>query len=123
MAMFISKFHKLIESKVFWYGIIGVMIVTMTLSLVPNVHDYGSFIKGFMVHNAGKLNGREISVKEYTQATQLARRSACLTRTTPIPSGDGWRCRTRRRNWGSPREDLGEGRCRRGHPADRRPVG
>ncbi|MFO1531941.1 MAG: hypothetical protein U1F77_19980 [Kiritimatiellia bacterium] len=52
MAMFISKFHKLIESKVFWYGIIGVMIVTMTLSLVPNVHDYGSFIQGFMVHNA-----------------------------------------------------------------------
>ena len=80
MAMFISKFHKLIESKIFWYGIIGIMIVTMTLSLVPNVQDWNGFVRGFAVGKAGYVNGREISETEYRQANLLSRRSTLFDR-------------------------------------------
>ncbi len=83
MAMFISKFHKLIESKIFWYGIIGIMIVTMTLSLVPNVHDWSGFVRGFVVGKAGHVNGREISESEYREANLLARRSTLFDRENP----------------------------------------
>lgn len=80
MAMFISKFHKLIESKIFWYGIIGIMIVTMTLSLVPNVHDWNGFVRGFVAGKAGYVNGREVSESEYRQANLLSRRSTLFDR-------------------------------------------
>ncbi len=65
MAMMISKFHKLIQSKVVWYIILGVIIIAFVGFFTPSMRS-GS--KQPSRKAVGELFGEEVMSQEYHQA-------------------------------------------------------
>lgn len=72
MAMVITKFHRLIGSRVFWIIFSFLVVVSFAITMVPNLntHDLRA------TNNVGKVNGKSISSPEYNQASRLARNSS-----------------------------------------------
>jgi len=69
MAMMISKFHKLIQSKVVWYIILGVIIIAFVGFFTPSMRS-GS--KRPDQKAIGELFGKKVMPKEYRSAYQNA---------------------------------------------------
>jgi len=67
MAMMISKFHKLIQSKVVWYIILGVIIIAFVGFFTPTMGNKSSKNKAQPV---GELFGEKVMAQEYRQAYQ-----------------------------------------------------
>lgn len=65
MAMMITRFHKLIQSKVVWYIILGVVIIAFVGFFTPTMRSGGRTQK---VTPAGKLNGKKVSREEFSRA-------------------------------------------------------
>jgi len=65
MAMLITRFHKLIQSKVLWYFILGVIIVSFVGFFMPTNRA------GARTHSipaVGELFGKKVSQEEYRRA-------------------------------------------------------
>jgi len=67
MAMLISKFHKLIQSKVVWYIILGVIVIAFVGFFTPSM---GSRSKQPDQKAMGELYGEPVMSQEYRQAYQ-----------------------------------------------------
>ncbi len=67
MAMLISKFHKLIQSKVVWYIILGVIIIAFVGFFTPTMGNKASKTKTKAV---GELFGEKVMPQEYRAAYQ-----------------------------------------------------
>ena len=67
MAMLISKFHKLIQSKVVWYIILGIIIIAFVGFFTPSMRS-GS--KRPSQKAVGELFGEKVMSQEYRQAYQ-----------------------------------------------------
>ncbi|MBI9020534.1 MAG: SurA N-terminal domain-containing protein [Verrucomicrobia bacterium] len=67
MAMLISKFHKLIQSKVVWYIILGVIIIAFVGFFTPTMGSKSSKTK---VQPVGELFGKKVMPQEYRLAYQ-----------------------------------------------------
>ena len=67
MAMMISKFHKLIQSKVVWYFVLGVIVISFVGFFTPTMGNKAAKTKD---NNMGELFGEKISQQEYRQALQ-----------------------------------------------------
>ncbi len=65
MAMLITRFHKLIQSKVLWYIILGVIIVSFVGFFMPT-NRAGARVRD--VPSAGELFGKKVSQDEYHRA-------------------------------------------------------
>ncbi|MCC7299966.1 MAG: SurA N-terminal domain-containing protein [Verrucomicrobia bacterium] len=65
MAMLITRFHKLIQSKVIWYIILGVIVVSFVGFFTPTMRSGGRQQK---VGAAGELFGKKVSRSEYDSA-------------------------------------------------------
>ena len=65
MAMLISKFHKLIQSKVVWYIILGVIIIAFVGFFTPSMRSGSKRPKQKAV---GELFGEKVMPQEYRQA-------------------------------------------------------
>jgi hypothetical protein len=61
MAMMISKFHKLIQSKVVWYIVLGVIVISFVGFFTPTMGDKAARTKD---QSAGKLFGETVSREE-----------------------------------------------------------
>jgi len=66
MAMLISKFHKLIQSKVIWYIFLGAIIVAFVGLFTPGLRG-GDGGRG-KSRPVGELFGKEVSREEYSSA-------------------------------------------------------
>lgn len=69
MAMLITHFHKLIQSKVIWYFILGIIIISFVVMFTPTMR--GSSQKQ-RPQDAGELFGKKISQDQYRTAYQNA---------------------------------------------------
>ena len=70
MAMMISKFHKLIQSKVVWYIVLGVIVIAFVGFFTPTM---GQGAKKQKKSKAiGELFGKEISPQEFRHASRSA---------------------------------------------------
>jgi len=67
MAMMISKFHKLIQSKVVWYIILGVIVIALVGFFTPSMR---SEAKRPAKKVAGELFGEKVFLPEYRRAYQ-----------------------------------------------------
>jgi len=67
MAMMISKFHKLIQSKVVWYIVLGVIVISFVGFFTPTMGNKAAKTKEKYM---GELFGEKISQQEYRQALQ-----------------------------------------------------
>jgi hypothetical protein len=65
MTMMISRFHKLIQSKVVWYIILGIIVVTFVGFFTPTMRASGSEQKA---RPAGMLFGKKVPMDEYRRA-------------------------------------------------------
>ena len=65
MAMLITRFHKLIQSKVLWYFILGVIVVSFVGFFMPTNRS-GSRTR--TVPPVGELYGKKVSQEEYRRA-------------------------------------------------------
>jgi len=65
MAMLITRFHKLIQSKVLWYIILGVIIVSFVGFFMPT-NRAGARVRD--IPDAGELFGKKVSQDEYRRA-------------------------------------------------------
>jgi len=65
MAMLITRFHKLIQSKVLWYIILGVIIVSFVGFFMPTNRASNNQQKD---QTAGELFGKKVSQDEYRRA-------------------------------------------------------
>ena len=65
MAMLITRFHKLIQSKVVWYIILGVIIVSFVGFFMPTMRSSNRQQK---VQAAGELFGKKVFQDEYRRA-------------------------------------------------------
>ncbi len=70
MAMMISKFHKLIQSKVVWYIILGVIIIAFVGFFTPSMRQGA---KRPDKKPVGELFGEKVMYLEYHQAYQNSR--------------------------------------------------
>ena len=69
MAMMISKFHKLIQSKVVWYIVLGVIVIAFVGFFTPTM---GSKSAKKTEQYVGKMFGENITRQAYRQALQSA---------------------------------------------------
>ena len=67
MAMMISKFHKLIQSKVVWYIVLGVIVIAFVGFFTPSM---GSKPVKKAEQHVGEIFGEKISRQAYRQALQ-----------------------------------------------------
>lgn len=67
MAMMITRFHKLIQSKVVWYIILGVIVITFVGFFTPTMRSGSGRSKP---QAAGELFGRKVMAEEYRHARQ-----------------------------------------------------
>lgn len=67
MAMLITRFHKLIQSKVVWYIVLGVIVIAFVGFFTPTMRAAGQQQK---TKPAGELFGKKISQDEYRRAYQ-----------------------------------------------------
>lgn len=65
MAMMITRFHKLIQSKVVWYIILGVIVVSFVGFFTPTMRAANRQQKS---KPAGELFGKKVSQEEYSRA-------------------------------------------------------
>ncbi|NOU35843.1 MAG: hypothetical protein HOO88_03610 [Kiritimatiellaceae bacterium] len=65
MAMLITRFHKLIQSKVLWYFILGVIIVSFVGFFTPTMRSSNRQQRDV---TAGELSGKKVSMEEYRRA-------------------------------------------------------
>lgn len=68
MAMMITKFHKLIQSKTVWYIVLGVIIITFVGFFTPTMDTGGDRRQP----PAGELFGRRVNMDEFRQAWRNA---------------------------------------------------
>lgn len=69
MAMLITRFHKLIQSKVVWYIILGVVVITFVGFFTPTI---GTGDRAQKAPPAGELFGEKISRDDYYSARRNA---------------------------------------------------
>lgn len=67
MTMLISKFHKLIQSKVVWYIILGIIIIAFVGFFTPTMGGKSSKTK---IQPVGELFGKKVMPQEYRLAYQ-----------------------------------------------------
>lgn len=67
MAMMITRFHKLIQSKVLWLIFLGVIVISFVGFFTPTMRAAGHQRKA---RSAGELFGKKISMEEYHRAYQ-----------------------------------------------------
>ena len=67
MAMMISKFHKMIQSKVVWYIVLGVIVIAFVGFFTPTM---GSKAKAQEARNMGKLFGENVMRDQYRTSLQ-----------------------------------------------------
>lgn len=67
MAMLITRFHKMIQSKVLWYIILGVIVVSFVGFFTPTMRSGARQPKA---RPAGELFGKKVSMEEYHRAYQ-----------------------------------------------------
>lgn len=67
MTMMISKFHKLIQSKVVWYIVLGVIVIAFVGFFTPTMGNKAAKTKE---NDMGELFGEKISQQEYRRALQ-----------------------------------------------------
>lgn len=67
MTMMISKFHKLIQSKVVWYIVLGVIVIAFVGFFTPTMGNKAAKPKA---NDMGELFGEKISQQEYRRALQ-----------------------------------------------------
>ena len=65
MAMSITRFHKLIQSKVIWYIILGVIVVSFVGFFMPTMRASNKQQKD---RAAGELFGKKVPMEEYHRA-------------------------------------------------------
>lgn len=65
MAMLITRFHKLIQSKIVWYIILGVIVVSFVGFFTPTMRAANRQQKA---PPAGELDGKKVSQDEYRRA-------------------------------------------------------
>lgn len=65
MAMLITRFHKLIQSKVVWYIILGLIVVSFVGFFTPTMRAANRQTKA---RPAGELFGKKVSMDEYRRA-------------------------------------------------------
>lgn len=70
MAMMISKFHKLIQSKVLWLIFLGVIVISFVLVYIPGLDDMSKSQRNAQRTErlAGKLYGEDVTRQEFSQA-------------------------------------------------------
>lgn len=68
MAMMIVKFHKLIQSKMVWYIVLGVIVIAFVGFFTPTMGGKSS--QSSKAQPAGELFGKEVSEAEYRHAFQ-----------------------------------------------------
>jgi len=69
MTMMISKFHKLIQSKVVWYIVLGVIVIAFVGFFTPTM---GNKVAKKKKQYVGEMFGKKISRQDYSQAHQHA---------------------------------------------------
>lgn len=69
MAMMIVRFHKLIQSRVVWYIVLGVIVIAFVGFFTPTMGGGSSKPNDQVV---GELFGREVKAPEYRRALQNA---------------------------------------------------
>ncbi len=67
MTMMISKFHKLIQSKVVWYIVLGVIVIAFVGFFTPTMGNKSSKPKE---QSMGTLFGEKVSQQDYRRALQ-----------------------------------------------------
>lgn len=82
MAMMITRFHKLIQSKVVWYIILGVIVITFVFLFTPTM-DAGD--RRPKERPVGELFGRTVSQEEYARAFNNAHLWQILTSGQMMP--------------------------------------
>jgi hypothetical protein len=65
MAMMISKFHKLIQSKVVWYIVLGIIVIAFVGFFTPTMGSGGGSRKEPV---AGEVFGEKVMLSEYQDA-------------------------------------------------------
>jgi hypothetical protein len=66
MAMMITKFHRLIGSKIFWGLFITIISILFVFTFIPNTDGMNPFGIGKPKNDAGILNGKPVSYPEYS---------------------------------------------------------
>ncbi|MEI8205502.1 MAG: SurA N-terminal domain-containing protein [Kiritimatiellales bacterium] len=96
MAMLITRFHKLIQSKVLWYIILGVIIVSFVGFFTPTMRSGG---RQSRERDAGELFGKKVSQEEYRRAYHNTYIWYILSSGRMIPMNDELTAALRQEAW------------------------
>lgn len=96
MAMLITRFHKLIQSKVLWYIILGVIVVSFVGFFTPTM---GSGSRQRKAGPAGELFGKKVSREEYDRAKYHTYIWYILSSGRMIPMTDELTAELRKEAW------------------------
>lgn len=96
MAMLITRFHKLIQSKVLWYIILGVIVVSFVGFFMPT-NRAGAKVRD--VPPVGEVFGKKISQDEYRLAYQNTYLWYILSSGRMIPMTDELTAELRKEAW------------------------
>ncbi len=96
MAMLITRFHKLIQSKVVWYIILGVIIVSFVGFFMPTNRAAARQTRD---QKAGELFGKKVSQDEYRRAYHNAYVWYILSSGKMIPMTDQLSAALRNEAW------------------------
>jgi hypothetical protein len=96
MAMLITRFHKLIQSKVLWYIILGVIVVSFVGFFTPTMRSEDRQRKA---GPAGELFGKKVSMDEYQNAYRNAYIWQIMSSGRMIPMNDEVNAKLRQEAW------------------------
>jgi peptidyl-prolyl cis-trans isomerase D len=96
MAMLITRFHKLIQSKVVWYIILGVIVVSFVGFFTPTMRAANRQPKS---RPAGELFGKKVSMDEYHRAFSHTYMWYILSSGRMIPMSDELNAALRSEAW------------------------
>lgn len=98
MAMLITRFHKLIQSKVIWYIILGVIVVSFVGYFMPT-NRAGARLNRDRDQKAGELFGKKVSQSEFRRAYQNTYTWYILSSGKMIPMTDKLNAALRAEAW------------------------
>ena len=96
MAMLITRFHKLIQSKVIWYIILGVIVVSFVGYFMPTNRAGAGLTRD---QKAGELFGKKVSQSEFRRAYQNTYTWYILSSGKMIPMTDKLNAALRAEAW------------------------
>ncbi|MFA6174584.1 MAG: SurA N-terminal domain-containing protein [Kiritimatiellales bacterium] len=96
MAMLITRFHKLIQSKVLWYFILGIIVISFVGFFMPTNR---SETRQHVSRPAGELYGKKVSQDEYRRAYHNTYTWYILSSGRMIPMTDELTTALRKEAW------------------------